>query len=154
MREALERVVIEELAKLDYDLVELRMSGSRSRQLLDVRIDRRDLRKVSVEDCMRASRALEARLETEGGLVNERYVLEVSSPGVDRKLVCASDWKRFVGRKANVKAAAFSGRVEVEIVGVDGSDGSEVITVRDTVGVEYRVALAAVAEARLAVHWS
>jgi ribosome maturation factor RimP len=154
MKEALERIVIEELARLEFELVELRAAGSRSRQVLDVRIDRTDLRNVSVEDCMRASRALEARLETEAGFVNERYVLEVSSPGLDRKLVRVSDWKRFAGRKANVKAAALGGRVEVEILGVDGPEGGEVITVRDAAGIEHRVALAAVAEARLAVHWS
>ena len=154
MREALEHIVIEELARLEYDLVELRRAGGRSRQLFDVRIDRRDLLKVTVEDCARASRALEARLETEAGLVDERYILEVSSPGVDRKLVRAADWKRFAGRKANVKAAALNGRVEVEILRLDGAEGSEVITVRDTAGVEFRVELASVVEARLAVHWS
>ncbi len=127
MKEALERVVVEELAKLEYDLVELRRAGSRGRQLLDVRIDRRDLQRVTVDDCARASRALEARLETDGGLVNERYVLEVSSPGMDRKLARAADWKRFVGRKANVKSSALKGRVEVEILGVEGAEGSEVV---------------------------
>lgn len=121
---------------------------------MDVRIDRWDLQRVTVDDCARASRALEARLETDGGLVNERYVLEVSSPGMDRKLARAADWKRFVGRKANVKSSALKGRVEVEILGLEGAEGSEVVTVRDTAGVEFRVELASVVEARLAVHWS
>jgi hypothetical protein len=43
--------------------------------------------------------------------------------------------------------------VEVAIVAVDGEDGAEIITVRDTKGVEHRVPLAEVAEARLVVHW-
>jgi ribosome maturation factor RimP len=154
MKEALERVVVEELNRLEYDLVELRFGGSRSRPLFDVRIDRRDLQKVTVEDCARASRAIEARLDGEAGLADARYVLEVSSPGVDRKLVRAADWKRFAGRTANVKVAVLGGRVEVEIVGVDGPEGGEVVTVRDAARVEHRVALADVAEARLAVHWS
>ncbi len=38
---------------------------------------------MTIEDCARASRALEARLEA-GALVSEQYVLEVSSPGADR----------------------------------------------------------------------
>ena len=153
MKEALERVIAEELAKLNYDLVELRLTGSRNREVFDVRIDRLDLQKVTVDDCARASRALEARLESEPGLVGERYVLEVSSPGMDRKLVRPADWRRFIGRKVNVKSAALGGRAEVELRGIDDSEAGEVITVLDARGVEQRIALSEVAEARLAVHW-
>src|SRR5579862_3369669 len=120
MRNELERIVTEELAGLGYDLVELRPGGSKHRPLIDVRIDRRDLAKVTVDDCARASRALEARLDVAPELMGERYVLEVSSPGMDRKLVRAADWRRFAGRKVNVKSAVLGGRAEVEIVGVDG----------------------------------
>jgi ribosome maturation factor RimP len=154
MKEVLEPVVIEELAKLEYDLVELRLGGSKNRRILDVRIDRRDLQKVSVDDCARASRALEARLDAEPGLAGQRYVLEVSSPGIDRKLVRAEDWKRFAGRKVNVNVAALGGRREVEIIGFDGAAGEEVVTVRDAAGAEHRIALAEIGDARLAVHWS
>lgn len=153
MNEALELIVMEELDRLGYDLVELRRGGSRSRPLFDVRIDRRDAQKITVDDCARASRAIEARLDAGGAIVEERYVLEVSSPGMDRRLARAADWRRFVGRRANVKSQALGGRVEVEIVGVDGPDGGETVHVRDAQGADHHVALAHVAEARLAVHW-
>lgn len=154
MKEVLEPVVTEELAKLEYDLVELRMGGSKNRRILDVRIDRQDLQKVSVDDCAKASRALEARLDAEPSLVGQRYVLEVSSPGIDRKLVRAADWKRFVGRKVNVNVAALGGRREVEILDFADAAGEEVVTVRDTTGVQHRIPLSDIADARLAVHWS
>jgi ribosome maturation factor RimP len=92
-------------------------------------------------------------LDADVALTNTRYVLEVSSPGLDRKLSRAGDWMRFAGRKANVRSPALGGRVEVEILGVDGTAGAEVITVRDAAGVEHRVALTDVVEARLAIHW-
>jgi ribosome maturation factor RimP len=154
MKEVLEPIVTSELAKLEYDLVELRVGGSKNRRVLDIRIDRHDLRKVSVEDCARASRALEARLDAEPDLVGQRYVLEVSSPGIDRKLVRSADWKRFAGRKVNVNVAALGGRREVEIVDIDDTAGAEVVTVRDSEGAEHRFPLAEVGDARLAVHWS
>ena len=154
MKEVLEPIVTEELAKLEYDLVELRLGGSKNRRILDIRIDRRDLQKVSVEDCARASRALEARLDAEPNLVGQRYVLEVSSPGIDRKLVRAADWKRFAGRKVNVNVTALGGRREVEIIDLDDTAGAEVVTVRDSAGVEHRIPLADIGDARLAVHWS
>ena len=74
-----------ELETLGYDLVELQQRGTKNRPVIEVRLDRRDGEKVTVEDCTRASRALEARLDG-GELVSDRYVLEVSSPGVERPL--------------------------------------------------------------------
>ena len=153
MKDALELIVNEELISLGYDLVEFRRGGSRNRPILDIRIDRTDLQKVSVDDCAKVSRALEAKLDVHAELKNTRYVLEVSSPGLDRKLSRPGDFKRFAGRKANVKSPALGGRAEVEILGVDGPAGAEVITVRDAAGVEHRVALTDVVEARLAIHW-
>ena len=80
----LESVVRHELDALGYDLVLLRRGGTRSRPLVEIRIDRRDGERVSVNDCARASRAIEARLDADtatpffgGG----RYELQVSSPG-------------------------------------------------------------------------
>lgn len=153
MKEALELVVNEELDKLGYDLVEFRRGGSRNRPLLDIRIDRRDLQKVTIDECAKVSCALEARLDVDVDLKDMRYVLEVSSPGLDRRLSRADDWKRFAGRKANVKSPELGGRIEVEILGIDGPAGAEMITVRDAAGVERRVALTDVVEARLAIHW-
>src|SRR5215208_6284734 len=76
MSDELERVVKEELDGAFFDLVELRRGGTRSRPVLEVRIDRRDGQTITVDDCARVSRALEARLDG-GPLMSERYVLQV-----------------------------------------------------------------------------
>ena len=136
------------LTSIGYDLVELRKGGSRSRPVLEVRIDRRDGEKVTVDDCARASRALEARLDS-GALVAVRYVLQVSSPG-ERPLRTPAEWRRFVGRWANVLAPEFGGRFEAEIADVDGDGGDAVVTLRPEHGEARRIPLAAVKEARLA----
>jgi ribosome maturation factor RimP len=101
MKSALESFVQGELDALGFDLVELRLGGVSGRPLLDVRIDRRDGRNVTVDDCAQVSRAIEPRLDS-SGLVGDRYVLEVSSPGVERPLRTAADWRRFAGRRAKV----------------------------------------------------
>jgi ribosome maturation factor RimP len=152
VNDALERVVAGELDALSYDLVELRVGGSRTRPTLQVRIDRRDGEGVTVDDCAVASRAIEARLDAEGGM-GDRYVLEVSSPGVERLLRTAADWRRFVGRRASVLSPALGGRVEVEILGAEGEGDGALAVVRDDAGNEQRVTLAEVKEARLAFHW-
>lgn len=153
VKQALEPIVIAELDALALDLVEFRVGGSRSRPVLDIRIDRRDLQKVQVGDCERASRAIEARLDAAPGLIDSRYVLEVSSPGMERPLRTLADWRRFVGRTANVtsvKLADVGGRAEVDIVSVADDES---IVVRDPKGIEHHLVLADVSEARLAFHW-
>ncbi|MBI1808918.1 MAG: ribosome maturation factor RimP [Gemmatimonadetes bacterium] len=156
MKQDLEPIVVAELDALELDLVELRVGGSRNRPVLDIRVDRRDLQKVQVGDCERASRAIEARLDAVPGIIDSRYVLEVSSPGMERPLHSLADWRRFVGRRANVtsaKLAAVGGRAEVEIVAVVGDEGDERIVVRDPKGTEQQLAMADVSEALLAFHW-
>ena len=102
VKDALEDVVVSELDAVGFDLVELRRGGTKSRPLIEVRIDRRDGVAVSVDDCAQASRALEARLDG-SELVAPQYVLQVSSPG-ERPLRSSADWRRFVGQWANVLA--------------------------------------------------
>src|SRR5262245_33038708 len=96
VNESLEALVKQEVEPLGFELFELKRGGSRQRPVLDVRIDRLDEQKVTVEDCTRVSRALQARLDADGQL-GDRYVLEVSSPGVERPLRHAADWRRFAG---------------------------------------------------------
>jgi ribosome maturation factor RimP len=152
MNEALERVVVHELDEAQFDLVELRQVGTKSRPVLEVRIDRRDGQKVTVEDCARASRALEARLDG-GGLVSDRYVLQVSSPG-ERPLRTPDEWRRFVGRWASVLAPDFGGRLEGEILALDEDGGEVAVTLKPERGESKRIPLTAVKEARLAFRFS
>ena len=153
MKEALEALVNEELAPLGLELVELKVGGSKGRPVLDVRVDRLDLQKVQVGDCERASRAIEARLDAQPDLITSRYVLEVSSPGMERPLRTEREWRRFVGRKAGVNSLTLHGRQEVDIVAVEGEAPEVTLRLRDAKGNEHVVALADVTDARLAFHW-
>src|SRR5205814_861951 len=117
----LEDIVVAELDSLDLDLVELRRAGTKDRPLIEVRIDRRDGVGVTVDDCARASRALEGKLDG-SGLVPGRYELQVSSPG-DRPLRTPADWRRFAGRWVSVLAPEHGGRFEARVAGVEGDVG-------------------------------
>jgi len=153
VNQPLENIVKEQVEALGFELFELRIGGTKSRPVVDVRLDRVDSERVTVEDCARASRAIEAKLDS-GEVISAQYRLEVSSPGMERPLRHAADWRRFAGRRASVTAPALpGGKAEVEIVGVEGEAGAEVAVVRDQRGGEQRLALAGVAQARLAFHW-
>lgn len=158
MNETLEDIVASVIKPLGLELFELKQKGTGGRPVIDVRVEREDGERVTIEHCAAASRAIEARLDADdfGG---NRYVLEVSSPGIERPLRGASDWRRFSGRKAvvttNVPGDPAGRRTdEVEITGVEGNAGQEVITVLNERGEERRFPLSAVERARLAFHWN
>lgn len=63
---------------------------------------------VTLADCERVSKQLSALLDlTDFG--DRRYVLEVSSPGLDRRLYTARDYRRFTGRALKVTYLAEAG---------------------------------------------
>jgi len=103
------------LEALGFDLADLRIGGTPNRPLVQVRIDCPP-RNVTVEDCSRVSRALEQWLDASGPL-GSRYVLEVSSPGIERPVRWHRHWVQFVGRDVNVKIAGL-GRIRARIVAV------------------------------------
>ena len=81
MNPALQDLVSQAIAPLGFDVFTLRQRGSRTRPVLEVRIARQDNGAVTVDDCARASRAIEEQLDS-GKALGEFYTLEVSSPGI------------------------------------------------------------------------
>jgi len=84
------------------ELVDLTLRGSSRRRTLRVDIDRPGPRGVDLEDCRRVSELLGAAIDTAEGLIEGSYVLEVSSPGVDRPIRSADDIRRNTGRRVVV----------------------------------------------------
>jgi ribosome maturation factor RimP len=125
------------LASRGLDLFDVEFRREPGGMVLRVRIDRPGTEataeeSVSVDDCAKVSRDLSAVLDVEA-VVPGAYVLEVSSPGLDRPLRDAADYRRFAGRRAKVimrepvdGQSFFKGRlggVENHDVLVDTDDG-------------------------------
>ena len=145
---------------LGYELVELRWGGSGQRPLIKLRIDRLDSvegQGVTVDDCAVVSRALEPRLDDREGL-SERYVLEVSSPGVERPLVRGRDFERFRGKRVSVKGhdvlVGRSRQLEGELLGLEeaGTD-AEAVVLRLADGDELRIPRSEIRKAHLVFKW-
>jgi ribosome maturation factor RimP len=106
---------------------------------------------VSVEDCARVSRDLSAVLDVED-VVPVAYTLEVSSPGLDRPLRHADDYRRFAGRRAKlVMREAVDGRKFVKGI-LGGVDGHHVLIDSDE-GRQHRVPLGVITRANLEVEF-
>jgi ribosome maturation factor RimP len=157
-----ERVLNSGVEDLGFELIDVQWGGSGRRPVLRVRIDRVDSTPengVTVGDCAEVSRALEARLD-EHEEISERYVLEVSSPGVERPLNKARDFERFSGEKVVIKGlevlAGRSHRLEGELLGLACSGGegeSEAIRLRLADGNEVVVPRSKIRDAHLVFTW-
>jgi ribosome maturation factor RimP len=90
--------------QLGYELVRVQLRGG-SRATLQVMAERRDRQAMKVEDCARLSREISPVLDAADPIEAE-YVLEVSSPGIDRPLVKPADYARFVGHEAKLELDA------------------------------------------------
>jgi ribosome maturation factor RimP len=151
--DALLQSIRDHLDTLGFELVDLRRTGTIQRPILQVRVDRPDSRPgqgVTADDCAGISRSLERFLESRA-LVGSRYVLEVSSPGLERPLRWPEHWRRFLGQRARVRSPALGGRRIVEIVSVPDD---EHVTLRPEQGGETTLHLDEISEATLLVDWA
>ena len=93
---------------LGYELVDIEFVKENNRWILRVFID--NLTGIGLDDCEKVSRALSAALD-EGDPIPYNYVLEVSSPGIDRPLKSEKDFARFKGHQISIKTfTPFEGR--------------------------------------------
>lgn len=99
--ETIEHLVKSPLHAEGFDIVRVILSGDR-RPKLQIMVERLDGRAVNVDDCAQASRLVSAVLDVEDPLAGP-YVLEVSSPGIDRPLTRLGDFERFAGFEARVE---------------------------------------------------
>jgi ribosome maturation factor RimP len=148
----LERQMTDRLAALGFELVELRRGGSARRPHLSVRIDWAEVvpdRKVTVDDCALVSRALEAWLD-EASVGGGQYILEVSSPGMDRPLRRLDEWRRFMGRPVDVLVPQHGGRFRVTATNVM-EEPEPAVELQFPKGDRRIVRLAEIKEARLGI---
>jgi ribosome maturation factor RimP len=141
----------ERVEALGFELADVQRRGAGSRIRLQVRIDRPDAapgRGITVDDCALVSRELEAWLDADQAL-GSRYVLEVSSPGIERPLRWRRHWERFRGCDVNVRIDG-KGRRRARIVDVQDDD---VVVLAFPDGTEEPVRLDAIRDAKLVVDW-
>jgi len=107
---------------------------------------------VTLEDCEGISRQVSAFLDVED-VVPSEYELQVSSPGLDRKLYRQSDYEKFVGRLVRVKTSKPVRGLHVIVGRLKEYDGQNIVVSDPAVkkDPDYRIPLDVVKEARLEV---
>ena len=87
---------------------------------------------VTHNDCQRVSEQLSVILDVEDLVPGPGYILEMSSPGLDRKLIRPGDYERFAGRRAQIwlnEPVENQKYFEARLAGF--SDGLVKLTVKD-----------------------
>ena len=104
-------------ASLGVERVEIELRGGGKARMLRIFIDKPE--GVTHEDCAKLSREISTIFDVEDAIPGGSYVLEVSSPGLDRKLSRAADFERFQGSRVKLTTRQeingnrhFEGRLE------------------------------------------
>ena len=134
VREVAERVA----ASMGLEIIEVDFRGGGKARMLRITIDKPE--GVTHEDCANVSRDVGTILDVEDVVPGGSYLLEVSSPGLDRKLSRASDFERFTGSLAKLttkepvngnrhfegRIQSFqNGRITLELGGPKNSKGAK-----------------------------
>lgn len=98
------RIIEPSLDAMGYRLVRVALTGAQ-RATLQVMAERQDDAPMTVDDCADISRSISALLDVADPIAGA-YMLEVSSPGIDRPLVRPEDYDRFAGFEARIDLAA------------------------------------------------
>ena len=150
----LEKEVQDQLAAIVADegleLVATEVMGSGSKTVLRLVVDGPD--GVNLDQCASVSRQASVMLDVEDP-IRHHYTLEVSSPGLDRKLYQEEDYERYIGRRVKIRMAP-SFREHRTVAGELLGMRDDHIRVFDDSGQEIELPIAEIFEARLEVDWT
>lgn len=139
LRDRLLEHASDSLLEMGTYVVDVEVGFSKARAMLRFFIDWDDPeRKIQVQDCSRAAHLLRQRIE-EFSLVGGEYGLEVSSPGVDRRITLPRDFVRFEGSEVKLKIRnAIDGQRNFEGVITDPDErGFVLVAGEDKIAVTY-----------------
>ena len=109
------------------ELVHVDISGTKRDLVVRIFIDKEG--GVTLDDCSNVSRGVEEVLDSED-FIPSRYVLEVSSPGIERELYSLGDFVKFTGRLAKVKTKTAIDEQKTFVGPITEVDGNK-ITIDD-----------------------
>lgn len=152
-RERLATLIEPVVERAGAELVDLEVAGTHGRPIVRAYVDTEV--GITLDECARLSRRLEEALES-ARAVPDRYVLEVSSPGLERPLRKRGHYERYLGREVTVRLhqkrdgrRRFVGALE-EVA--ERGPGSFAITLAGAEG-RWTFDAAEIASARLHVRW-
>ena len=136
--EIIERMIAPSLESMGFRLVRVSFGGG-SRPTLQIMAEPSNGSGMTVEHCADISRAVSALLDVEDP-IKIAYVLEVTSPGIDRPLISRDDFQRYAGFEAKFETERLiDGRKRFKgvLVGIDEQDRVTVTDEKGTAAVPF-----------------
>ncbi len=99
--ETITKAIEPALVDMGYELVRVAINGAEMKTV-QIMAERQDRKDMTVDDCEKISQTASALLDVADPF-SRRWVLEVSSPGIDRPLVKPEDYERFKGEEVKVE---------------------------------------------------
>ena len=96
----IKEIALKATAECGVEFVHLEIAGTKRNQIVRIFADKNG--GITIEDCSNVSRAVEAAMDADD-FMPAAYVLEVSSPGLDRELYSVADFEKFAGKLAKIK---------------------------------------------------
>ena len=144
--QTLRRILTSVVEAMGYEWVGMEFHPRHANALLRVYID--SAIGITLDDCQRVSHQLSGVLDVED-LIAGQYILEVSSPGLDRPLFEARHFERFTGSEVRLQLRELLNGRRKLIGRLCGMRGDDVVIV-DNEGQEWQVPLERIEKARLA----
>lgn len=147
IEERIREIAIKAAKENGVEFVHLEIAGTKRNQVVRVFADKEG--GITIEDCSNVSRSIEKVMDADDFMPGA-YVLEVSSPGLDRELYSLDDFVKFSGKLAKIKMKPdFAGPKSLNgrIVKVDGT----AVAFEDRTAGEIVFPYASVAKANLKV---
>jgi len=144
---AIQKLIHEDVREEGFELVDVQFNRAKGRYLLRIFMDHEG--GVDLNDCERVSRRISDSLD-KVDLIPGPYVLEVSSPGLDRPLKREGDFIRFRGHRVKLTIGATHEKtrsVEGRILGVE----EHTLCIEDMEGERYEIPVHSILKARLVV---
>lgn len=103
LEERIESIISPALKEEGYGIVRIQISGGMNSKRLQIMIENiSSEEQINVDDCAKVSRISSVYLDNDDP-IEENYVLEVSSPGIDRPLTKPEHFIRFCGKRVKIQ---------------------------------------------------
>ncbi len=144
----IEALIAPSLDSMGYRIVRVQFMGGKTRPTLQIMAERKDEAAMTVDDCSDISHSVSAILDV-ADPIELAYMLEVSSPGIDRPLTRPSDYERWAGFEARIELQRVTDgrkRVQGKLLGLDGDNAKVMV---GTVTLSYPLSL--ISKAKLVI---
>jgi len=135
------------LDKQQVELVDLIYRWESGRNVLRLLVDKTG--GISLDDCARVNKVLSCIFD-KSDIINKSFILEVSSPGLDRPLSTKRDFERNLGKKIKLIVKNNKGATDTTIGDLKAIAGDRLIL--NVKGIESQILLADIMKAKLEIN--